>query len=448
MFKLPDSDKTAYLSLYVTASSIDAHLVYSDYSIGRRYTLHDNTSGDLSNRLKTKDFWNDYFVELEKVFSWDLFRGGSNELMYFAQEGIGVGVLVINIDEATTDSREVVAAIRSFNSDINIEVIGDNTVKDILHGLSERLSYDDIVYIKADLKDFRVFRTSRLVERKLTTPIPRERIFSKGSVSWRSNNKLAQLIRSNKLRAFMSLDYGNKRIENMWANFVYSDIGSSTTDIINDSVRSYITGQLLTIRNDNKERFEGVGLVSDGTAVILSGDLLDSIELEDLVLSIIDGLEIFGTIDLMIDTDNKLLSIAKGYSRGVLGVGVPISSGELFRENYKIAVAVGKGKKNERKVIFNGNIKDEIDNRTPVFGFSSEISYIPMPNIEKMYALEGKFEKGFKLVDSNKLSFISNPDKIFYKGLFVDGRSKPVVYGPDPRTNYAKLRAWLGEGIQ
>jgi len=44
-----------------------------------------------------------------------------------------------------------------------------------------------------------------------------------------------------------------------------------------------------------------------------------------------------------------------------------------------------------------------------------------------------------------KFDIISNPEKIHYKNIVFDTRHKPIVYGPDAKSNKLKFSKWFSE---
>ena len=55
-----------------------------------------------------------------------------------------------------------------------------------------------------------------------------------------------------------------------------------------------------------------------------------------------------------------------------------------------------------------------------------------------------KFVKGAYIKNAGEMiEFILDPEKIAIEKLFVDCRPKPVIYGPDAKTNKNKISQWF-----
>ncbi|MDD4381900.1 MAG: hypothetical protein PHE21_00965, partial [Candidatus Dojkabacteria bacterium] len=107
MSKLPILQKNAYLSLVIKDNGIWAHLSYTDYNAQREYILSDYTDlNPLKQRLDdeffTKNFWYEYFDNLEKVFNWDIVNREREKIFMFVnfkEEGEGVSGVRVLVDE-------------------------------------------------------------------------------------------------------------------------------------------------------------------------------------------------------------------------------------------------------------------------------------------------------------------------------------------------------------
>jgi hypothetical protein len=163
-------------------------------------------------------------------------------------------------------------------------------------------------------------------------------------------------------------------------------------------------------------------------------------------MSLLDGLEIRGGADIFIDRKGLVYTLGKNYAEGVRTTGFIASPPDIFEEVYKVLVPEIEGKKNERKVIFTGKVNSESGKESDIFAVSPEFSQVKLDFEKRRLNVEGNFIKGAYLDNhGERVSFISNPEKVMYKSLIIDGRYKPVVYGPDPKTNRAKINEWFDE---
>src|SRR5512133_1412976 len=107
MSTLPMLEKNSYLSLVISDNNIWAHLAYTDHNANREYILSDFTDlNPLKQRLDddffTKNFWYEYFDNLEKVFNWNIVdRNGYGIFSFrkFVEEGDGIAGIRILMDE-------------------------------------------------------------------------------------------------------------------------------------------------------------------------------------------------------------------------------------------------------------------------------------------------------------------------------------------------------------
>jgi hypothetical protein len=58
--------------------------------------------------------------------------------------------------------------------------------------------------------------------------------------------------------------------------------------------------------------------------------------------------------------------------------------------------------------------------------------------------LNGKFLNAH-LYDEEKYDISKSSAAWSYDKVIVDGRSKPIVYGPEPKNNKLKMSAWVNE---
>jgi hypothetical protein len=424
-----------------------AHLAYADYRIGRSYVLTDTTEIRNTQDLYRKDFWKDYFVAIEKVLNWEIFRGSSSEMMTFAAEGTGVSGVTVTILDRGLSSHSLIAALREFSQDITIRAVGQNFIKEILEGFAEKLGYDDVTLVDLNMMDFTVYRLRKdAKKRTLSTPLKRDYTLSEGKIRWSSKPKLMEAIRNAKLKAFLTIDTPGRRVANLWANYVLKQVSRTSSEPVVDLVRAYTTVQLLSITNDNPEKFEGMGELVDGTAVFLTGDLLNIMPTNLLVMSVLDGLEIRGGVDMFIDRESRVFTLGKNYSEGIRTTGFIASPPDIFTEVYKVLVPEIDGRKGERKVILTGRVSSESGKESEIFAVAPEFTQVKLDFEMKRLNVEADLIKGAYLDEyGERITFVSNPDKVRYTSLIVDGRYKPVVYGPDPKTNRAKINEWFDE---
>lgn len=159
MPKLSILEKNAYLNILVKNNGIWVYLAYSDLNATREYVLSDYTDLNalrflLDDNVFTKEFWFDYFDNLEKVFNWDIVdrdKGSIFTFRPFREEGDGISGVRVQIDDNQEYFSKVFDSVREFSSDVSLRVIDDQFMYSLLDGLCERMNCDDMMYI--DMED-------------------------------------------------------------------------------------------------------------------------------------------------------------------------------------------------------------------------------------------------------------------------------------------------------
>ena len=81
------------------------------------------------------------------------------------------------------------------------------------------------------------------------------------------------------------------------------------------------------------------------------------------------------------------------------------------------------------------------------YALSPEFTFIQLPKHEDKLVVEMEFKKDIVIPNGvkSKVGFVSIPGKGDYDSILVDGRPRPIVYGPDVYTNRSKLSMWLND---
>jgi hypothetical protein len=449
MSKLSILQKNAYLTIVIKDNGMWAHLAYTDHNAAREYILSDFTDlTPLRYRLDddtfTKDFWLEYFQNLEKALNWNLLSSSKDSIFTFSpfkKEGEGVSGVRVEIDDNQRFFDKIFASVRSFSKDIALRVVDDLYVQKMLNGLIEKTEYEDIIYIDMDLLDFSVFRITRRYDKKSKKDI---NIFSKAKINWKDEISLIDSIRDSRFKAFLATELSNKEILNYWSNFVLNRVLYSEDPNLVDILRGYSTIQSHSIFRDNKEKVENFGLSKGESAVIVSGYIPRILGQSKTLLSIIDGLELIGKFDCFWDLDMKLLAYGKSYTQGINAMDIILTRKEVFSLASRVVIPHTKAQK-KSKVIFSGSIESLGSERSEIFALSSEYTYVKFPEHSQKLVVEGELKNGaigqphgFKTI-----GFVSNPETKKYESLLIDGRPRPVVYGPDSYSNKLKLQRWM-----
>ncbi len=367
--------------------------------------------------------------------------------MSFVSEGIGVTGVTVVVTDRQMSSHSLISALRSFSQDLKIRIVGKGYVTDLMEGMAQKFGYTDILLLDLNFMDFTVSRLSYPTGKRTLSNISGSvKSFFEGKQYWSEKPKLMEAIRNTKLKAFLSIDAPSKRLLNVWANFVASQPEKISSEVIIDLLRAYSTVQLLDISNNNERKFSDIGKNVDGTGVILTGDMVSYLPPSLLTMSVLDGLEIRGGVDLFLDSNGLIYTLGKNYTEGVSSQEFVASAQDVIEDVYKVFVPEIEGRKNERKVIFSGVVDTEQGTQKELFAVAPEFSFIPLDFEKSRMNIDGKFVKGAYLDNyGERVSFVSNPDRIGYKGLIIDGRYKPIVYGPEPRANRDKITEWFDE---
>ena len=448
MSTLPILQKNSYLNLVISDNGIWAHLAYTDHNAGREYILSDYTDiNPLKDRLDddffSKQFWYDYFDNLEKVFNWDIVdRNGFDLFSFrkFKEEGDGVSGIKILMDENQKFFNKIFSTLRDFSNDIALRIIDDKYMYSLVESLADRLDYKDLLYISYDLMEFKIYRTLKDSETG-----KRETVKTK--IEWGNEYGLIEAVKDSRLKAFLATDINSKDLINYWSNFVLNRVNFCDDPNILDILRAYTTIQTHSMHQDSKEKLAGIG-IQGNTAIITSGQVPMILGKSKTLLTLIDGLEIAGTADYYHDTEQRVISFGKSYVSGTSSTDIILTRKEIISTATKVFIPEIKNRKKISQVVLSGYTDSLEGEKQSFFVLSPEFTFMPLPLHREKLIIEGDFKNGAYLLNwdqRNGISFISVPDKMKYDSLLIDARPKPVVYGPDIYANKLKLQQWMND---
>lgn len=449
MNNLPTLNKNAYLKIYLSADSLYAQLAYSHYDIGRSYILREEMPIDRDHDhddLADPVFWKEYFESLEKIFGWEMVNDFM-QLIPLESEGNGINGIKMIISDSGLDSSKILGAVREVSKDIHIVLSTSTLRKDTLIGISQRLGVKDVLHLDLNLRDFRLSRVYEEGKRKNMNDLSMDRFkWEEGSIKWRDPNALIEAARNAKFRAFLGSEVKEDILMNTWSNFVFRASKITTSELLMDIIRSYITVQLLTMRNDNKDLFKNMGGEETGTILFVTGDLLEILPEKNLVLSLVDGLELEGAVDIIFDKDHSTEIWGESYAEGPESTDMVVYAQDLWEMRNKLYVLGISGRKKDKRAVYTVNVEGESIVKEDFFALSGSITTIELPKHMSKLLVDSKFEQGAYIRDGDKKdSFVSDAGRVHVGKIFVDARYKPVVYGPEPRKNLSKLNEWLDE---
>ncbi|HOV17421.1 MAG TPA: hypothetical protein PK145_00155 [Candidatus Dojkabacteria bacterium] len=451
MTQLPILQENSFLTLLIKDNFIHANLAYSDLSTHRSYILSDSTDlSPLKFRLDdvvfTRNFWFEYFDSLEKVFNWDIVDKrfeGVFKIKHFEREGIGVGGVKIIVDDNQPFFKNIFLSLRDFSRDISIKVGDDKYMEEICKGLLERLGYSDLIWLDLDISHFSIYR-ARKEELKAVSkneqPITKIQ-FTSSKIDWKNEIGLIDFIKSSKIKAFFSQDTSSSEISDRWANFIAHNCEYIADPLLHDILRAFTTMQILSIKQQNKDKLGDI--FGENSAIILTGSIPKLLTIKELLFAVIDGLELDGIFDMYIDNENKLLTFGKNFIEKEKASDIVVFRGDILPSIFKLLIPE-ISRKNKDKVIFSGKVLAQNQDTREMFAFGSSLQILKIPHVDEKIIIQGELKNGavFSNLTYTDIEFLSIKNSLEYKYLIVDGRMRPIVYGPSAQENRIKFKVW------
>ena len=451
MDNLPITQKNAYLTLLIKDNCIYAHLAYYDFSAQRTYVITDVTDlSSLKYRLDDivfgRTFWYEYFISLEKVFDWDIVDkawGDNIKMLEFVREEVGVSGIKIIIDDNQPFFKNIFTSLKSFSNDVVLRVLDDKYIEQLLRGLQQRLGYEDILWLDLDLAHFSFYRAKVMnTQPGILKKEKRESVeYSTSKINWSNEIGLIDFVKSSKLQAFLSIDQSNDDIMNKWANFIAPEHRYLSDSVTEDILRAFTTYQILNTKESNKEKFDSLG--KNNGAIFLTGRIPQLLNKKELLISIVDGLELEGMVDVFIDNDNKVLTYGKSLVQKEQSRDILVVKSDVLPKASKLVIPYIPSK-GRNKVVFSGQFLSQDTSSTEIYGINPLFEIFSFPNTEESVIFEAELKNGatFAHLTSDNIQIMSSTKDLFYEDIVVDCRGRPVVYGPDAYTNRVKLRLW------
>jgi hypothetical protein len=440
--------KKTYLSVYVSYSCIYASFAYTDEETEKQHLLKDKSllfpriDGFSSDDLL--DFWMSYFKGLEEKWGINILDRvkvvNGNVVLNF-KVGCKVGVLRSN-----PNYKELFASLRELSLDIKIFAVDKDFERDLLTNLAIRLDYDDILFLDLNTRFFKVGRVEK-EEGDLKSNLNKVKLATYHYLSGKSKREdvpfLLELFNGVKYKTFLSKHISSNFLSNIWGNFLLSPALQSNSLLFKDFVRSYITAQLLSLCSDSPRLNKDFGVKPFKNLLWVTGDLLDIPEFKETLISIIDGLELRGTFDLVFDKDDLIHTFGKTFCLGEKSDEIDLEAEVFLPKFTKVFAPDLDLKPDMKKVVFNGTLFDTKSKSIDVFAPSLELTEIKIKSPKTMY-LEGTFIKKAYIEGYGKFfEFRCAKDEILWEKIILDCRVKPVIYGPDAKANNIKFNMWL-----
>lgn len=454
MNQLPMLNKNAYLTLLIKDNFIHANLAYSDISAQKTYVLTDSTDlSPLKFRLDditfSKNFWFEYFDSLERVFDWDIVDrvyDGVFRIRRFEKEEVGVSGIKVIVDDNQPFFRNILMSFREFSNEIAVKIVDDKYIEGLTNGIMERLGYDDVLWIDLDISHFSIYRnrkgvtTGGIFNRKVEPELK----FSSSKIDWNNEIGLADFVRNSKLQAFLSVESSSEDISNRWANLIAHNAEYVQDPVLHDILRAYTLLQILSIKDGNKEKLGNI--IGKNTCIFVTGNISRLLTKRELLFSIIDGLELEGIVDVFIDRENKVITFGKSMIEKEKSEDIVVFKGDILPNGLKVVIPEVPNK-SKNKIIFWAKASAQDSEETEIYAVGSMLQILKIPDIGEKIVVEGDLKNGalFPHFTSNRVEFLSNKRGIKYESVVVDGRPRPIVYGPSAQNNRIKLKIW-GDG--
>ncbi len=455
--KTPSLLKNAYLSIYISHSFLCANLAYTNKSSGKSYFLKDKTF--LPNNLETftnseiVEYWLNYFKTLEKKWNWKLLQkpkvseGNLKvDFLSFKSEGFGTAGCKISVSKNNVNYERIFESLRRFSLSIKIVGVSKDTDQELLGKFANSIGYDDVLLLDLHSRFFKVARVEKkenMPKKNLSNIHLLDYEHNHLKVHWGDVRELLKLLNAGKYKTFLSKHIPSNLMSNVWGNFLQSPVFRTDSELLRDFVRAYITIQLLSLCSDNPGIARDFAVKPGKNLLWLTGDLIEIPEFKELLIAIIDGLQLRGTFDIVLDTNSLIYTFGKAFCSGEKSDEIFLTK-ETFLPKFTMVLAPDIDlKPDNRKAVFHGALFSRKDKSIDVFAMSSEITQITIRDPESMY-LEGRFVKNAYLEKYRKgFEFHCLQDGIAWEKIVLDCRIKPVTYGTNIRANNIKFNMWL-----
>mgnify|MGYP005809948623 CR=1 FL=1 len=452
MDTLPILKQNAFLTVLIKDNRVFANLAFTDFLAQKTYILSDITDlSPLKFRMDdivfNKQFWWEYFNALEKEFDWNMVDRKWNDIFKvvpFQSEGEGISGIKVLVDDNQPFFNKIYLSLKDFSRDLAIRIVDNKYMMNLMDGLVRRLEYKDLIWIDMDLSHFTIYRSrySGLSDSLFRRDRQMSNLeFNVSQVSWDNEIGLIDFIKNSKLQAFLSVEANSNEVIDKWANFVAHTPEYVYDLLLGDILRSFATIQNLSIKENNKEKLNNFG--REGSAVIITGNLIPLFNKKDLLLSVIDGFEMDGIFDLFIDTNNRLISYGKNLVQASQADEVFVIKRDVLPYASKVIIPEVPNKAKD-KIIFSGKIMSQSFEEKNIYALNPNLDLFTIPNTTEKVVMEGDLRNGstFPYYTNNSVSFVSGPSGVIYDSIAIDCRIRPVIYGPKAEDNKIKLQNW------
>lgn len=448
---LPTFKENAYLTLVIKDNFVYANLAYSNLIAQRTYILSDRTDlSPLKFRLDdlafTKEFWYEYFDSLEKVFDWDIVDRayeGIFKIKEFEHEEVGVSGIKVLIDDNQPFFKNILISLKDFSSDISIKILDDKYISQLMYGFLDRMGYTQVYWVDLDISHFSIYVTKK--ENISAGVFSKEKFpktdFNTSKINWGNEIGLIDFIKTSKLKSFLTGEVSPEELTNKWGNLIAHSCEYISDPVLHDVLRAFTTLQLLSMKQSNTEKLNGV--LSSETALIVTGNISNLLTRRELLFSLIDGLELEGICDFFIDKENNLFSFGKSMIDKEKSQDILVLRGDVLPKASKILIPEVP-LKSKSKVIFSGRVSAQGVEPRDIYAFGSSLQILKIPDLGENTIIEGELKNGtvFSHYTFTNIEFMSIKRNLEFEYLVIDARCRPIVYGPNPQDNRNKFKIW------
>ena len=161
-----------------------------------------------------------------------------------------------------------------------------------MYGFVQRMGYSQIYWIDLDISHFSIYTAK--TESISSGVFNKERIpkttINSSKIDWGNEIGLIDFIKTSKLKSFLTGEFTSEELTDRWGNLIAHSCEYISDPLLHDVLRAFTTLQLLSIKQSNSDKFNGI--LSSESALIVTGNISNLLTKRELLFSLIDGLEL------------------------------------------------------------------------------------------------------------------------------------------------------------
>jgi len=241
------------------------------------------------------------------------------------------------------------------------------------------------------------------------------------------------------IRNLLSVNFPGEDLKSVFANVMNMRIVRSRSPEVWDLLRSYITVSLFNVKDVIFRKF---GMETKDALLTISGDMARVVPVDQLFISVIDGLQLRGRYKFAVDNQSRMTVGA--VSLGKKEFACPIR--EVYPPGYMYISTEKGGSGVLGKACFRGKISHQSSHGNDL------VENMIIGQVGQMYTFDVKGE-GNILIKPERSVYFPNLERQgeYLRGKFSEGIDKivvdcrriPAVYGPDVEANSRRVSGWL-----